>query len=46
VPKLVRIVFEAGARIGPGKAVLRESICGSGSISAVGRNTGMSNKRA
>jgi len=35
------IVFEAGARIGPGKARLLESIRDTGSISAATREMGM-----
>jgi molybdate transport system regulatory protein len=42
----VTIVFEAGARIGPGKAKLLESIRDTGSISAAARDMGMSYKRA
>ena len=42
----VSIVFESGARIGPGKAALLESIRDSGSISAAARDMGMSYKRA
>jgi molybdate transport system regulatory protein len=42
----VSIVFESGARIGPGKAKLLESIRDSGSISAAAREMGMSYKRA
>lgn len=42
----VSIVFESGARIGPGKAKLLESIRHSGSISAAAREMGMSYKRA
>jgi molybdate transport system regulatory protein len=41
-----RIVFESGARIGPGKAKLLESIRDTGSISAAAREMGMSYKRA
>jgi molybdate transport system regulatory protein len=40
------IVFESGARIGPGKAALLESIRQTGSISAAARDMGMSYKRA
>jgi molybdate transport system regulatory protein len=40
------IVFESGARIGPGKATLLESIRDTGSISAAARDMGMSYKRA
>ena len=42
----VSIVFESGARIGPGKARLLESIRNTGSISAAAREMGMSYKRA
>lgn len=42
----VSIVFEFGARIGPGKAKLLESIRDTGSISAAARDMGMSYKRA
>ncbi len=42
----ISIVFEAGARIGPGKAALLESIRDTGSISAAARDMGMSYKRA
>ena len=42
----VSIVFESGARIGPGKAKLLESIRETGSISAAARDMGMSYKRA
>src|SRR5215217_2992874 len=42
----VSIVFESGARIGPGKVKLLESIRGTGSISAAAREMGMSYKRA
>ena len=42
----VSIAFESGARIGPGKARLLESIRDSGSISAAAREMGMSYKRA
>ena len=38
--------FESGARIGPGKAKLLESIRDTGSISAAARDMGMSYKRA
>jgi molybdate transport system regulatory protein len=47
MPKLrVSIVFESGARIGPGKAQLLQSIHDTGSISAAAREMGMSYKRA
>ncbi len=42
----ISIVFESGARIGPGKAALLESIRNTGSISAAARAMGMSYKRA
>ena len=42
----VSIVFGSGARIGPGKAKLLESIRDTGSISAAARDMGMSYKRA
>src|ERR1700682_4974321 len=42
----ISIVFESGARIGPGKAMLLESIRGTRSISAAAREMGMSYKRA
>jgi molybdate transport system regulatory protein len=42
----VSVVFESGARIGPGKARLLESIRDTGSISAAARGMGMSYKRA
>ena len=42
----VSIVFQSGARIGPGKAKLLESIRDTGSISAAARDMGMSYKRA
>jgi Bacterial regulatory helix-turn-helix protein, lysR family len=42
----VSIVFKSGARIGPGKAALLESIRDTGSISAAAREMGMSYKRA
>jgi molybdate transport system regulatory protein len=40
------IHFESGARIGPGKAALLESIRDTGSISAAARSMGMTYKRA
>jgi molybdate transport system regulatory protein len=40
------IVLNSGARIGPGKASLLESIRETGSISAAARGMGMSYKRA
>lgn len=42
----ISIVFESGARIGPGKAKLLESIRDTGSISAAARDMGMDYKRA
>jgi molybdate transport system regulatory protein len=42
----VTIVFDSGARIGPGKAMLLESIRATGSISAAAREMRMSYKRA
>ena len=42
----VSIVFESGARIGPGKVKLFESIRDTGSISAAARDMGKSYKRA
>jgi molybdate transport system regulatory protein len=42
----ISIVFESGARIGPGKVKLLESIRDTGSISAAARDMGMSYKRA
>jgi molybdate transport system regulatory protein len=42
----ISIVFESGARIGPGKAKLLESIRDTGSISAAAREMGMDYKRA
>jgi molybdate transport system regulatory protein len=42
----VSIVFDSGARIGPGKMKLLESIRDTGSISAAARDMGMSYKRA
>jgi molybdate transport system regulatory protein len=42
----ISVVFESGARIGPGKAKLLESIRDTGSISAAAREMGMSYKRA
>jgi molybdate transport system regulatory protein len=40
------IVLASGARFGPGKAALLESIRDTGSISAAARGMGMSYKRA
>lgn len=46
-PRLsLRIVFEGGAMLGPGKAQLLEHIRDTGSISAAGRAMDMSYKRA
>lgn len=42
----VSLVFESGARIGPGKAALLESVRDTGSISAAVRAMGMDYKRA
>jgi len=42
----ISIVFDSGARIGPGKAALLDSIRDSGSISAAARGMGMDYKRA
>jgi molybdate transport system regulatory protein len=42
----ITIVFDSGARLGPGKARLLESIRDTGSISAAARDMGMSYKRA
>jgi molybdate transport system regulatory protein len=42
----ISIVFESGARIGPGKAALLQGIRDTGSISAAAREMGMSYKRA
>ena len=38
----ISIVFDSGARIGPGKAALLQSIRETGSISAAARDMGMS----
>jgi molybdate transport system regulatory protein len=47
MPRLkVSIVFESGARIGPGKAGLLAAIRATGSISAAARDMRMSYKRA
>jgi molybdate transport system regulatory protein len=40
------IVFNSGARIGPGKAALLESVRSTGSIAAAARAMGMDYKRA
>ena len=42
----VSVVFNSGARIGPGKVKLLESVHSTGSISAAARTMGMSYKRA
>ena len=42
----ISIVFDSGARIGPGKAKLLESVRDTGSISAAAREMGMDYKRA
>jgi molybdate transport system regulatory protein len=42
----ITIVFASGARIGPGKAALLQSIRETGSISAAARGMGMEYKRA
>lgn len=42
----IRIVFESGAFMGPGKADLLEGIRDTGSIAAAGRRMAMSYKRA
>jgi len=42
----ISIQFDSGARIGPGKAALLESIRDTGSISAAARSMGMTYKRA
>lgn len=42
----ISIVFESGARIGPGKVKLLESVRDTGSISAAAREMGMDYKRA
>jgi molybdate transport system regulatory protein len=42
----ISLIFESGARIGPGKARLLESIRDTGSISAAARDMRMSYKRA
>ncbi len=47
MPRLkISIVFESGARIGPGKASLLQSVRDTGSISAAARDMRMSYKRA
>ena len=42
----VSIVFDSGARIGPGKIKLLQSVRDTGSISAAAREMGMAYKRA
>jgi molybdate transport system regulatory protein len=42
----ISLIFESGARIGPGKARLLESVRETGSISAAARDMQMSYKRA
>ncbi len=42
----IRLVFDDGLKVGPGKADLLELIAQTGSISAAGREMGMSYKRA
>ncbi len=42
----IRIDFEPGGRVGPGKIALLEHIAATGSISAAGRAMGMSYRRA
>jgi molybdate transport system regulatory protein len=42
----IRLVFEDGAMIGPGKADLLQAISDTGSIAEAGRRLGMSYKRA
>jgi molybdate transport system regulatory protein len=42
----ISIHFDSGARIGPGKAALLQSIHDTGSISAAARTMGMTYKRA
>jgi molybdate transport system regulatory protein len=42
----ISLILESGARIGPGKAALLESVRDTGSISAAARATGMDYKRA
>ena len=40
------LVLDSGARIGPGKAALLQSVASTGSISAAARSMGMDYKRA
>jgi len=42
----ISLIFDSGARIGPGKAALLESVRDTGSISAAARAMGMDYKRA
>jgi molybdate transport system regulatory protein len=42
----ISIMFASGARLGPGKAALLESVRDTGSISAAARSMGMDYKRA
>lgn len=42
----ISLILESGARIGPGKAALLESVRDTGSISAAARAMGMDYKRA
>jgi molybdate transport system regulatory protein len=42
----ISLILESGARIGPGKAALMESVRDTGSISAAARAMGMDYKRA
>jgi molybdate transport system regulatory protein len=42
----LRVDFPTGARVGPGKIALLEAVGRTGSISAAGRSTGMSYRRA
>ena len=42
----ISLILESGARIGPGKAALLESVRDTGSISAAARSMGMDYKRA
>ena len=47
MPRLrIRLIFDDGLKVGPGKADLLEQIAQTGSISAAGREMGMSYKRA
>ncbi len=45
IPRL-RVVFDTGAALGPGKADLLQGIVETGSIAAAGRKLGMSYRRA